>query len=70
MRKSSLAEILVLVLAGIGGILMCKDSLIYYALGFLVIFLDSCFVLSKLKEFTIKEYLEKINKKENKNVSK
>lgn len=67
MRKSDLAEILALVLAGIGGILMCKDSLIYSALGVLVICLDSCFVLSKLKEFTIKEYLEKINKKENKN---
>lgn len=66
MRKSHLAEILVLVLAGIGGILMCEDSLIYSALGVLVICLDSCFVLSKLKEFTIKEYLEKMENKNGK----
>lgn len=60
MKNSYLAELLVLVLAGTSGILIYKESLDCVIVGLVLIFLNSYFVVTKLKEFTIKEYLTKL----------
>ena len=57
MRKSHSAEILIMVLIGIGGALISKLTLFTVIGGFVIMLLTSYFLFSKLKEHTINEYI-------------
>jgi len=63
-KDSYFAEILTLLLAGISGIMIYNGKIIISICGYVLLGLDSYFIVTKLKEFTVKEYLEEIKEKE------
>jgi len=59
-RKSYNTEILIMVLAGLAGAMIYTLDWIGFIGGLVIILLTSYFLTSKLKEQTVKEYLNKI----------
>jgi len=66
MKGSYITEILALLLAGVSGGMFFIGGWVSCILGFIILFLDSYFIISRLKVQTVKEYLEKIDIKDNK----
>jgi uncharacterized membrane protein len=62
MKGSHSTELLALLLASISGVLISLNHGVLFFVGMLILFLDSYFIVSKLKEQTIKEYLKAIPK--------
>jgi len=59
MRKSYVTEILILFFSGFAGVCFYNGGWISYLVGFLLVLGTSYFLVSKLKEQTIKEYIAK-----------
>ena len=62
MRKSMSTEIVIFLLVMFAGALLSRPSLMNFIGGFIIICLTSYFLVRKLKENTIKEYIEAIKK--------
>ena len=58
MRKSFSTEIVIFLLMMFAGALLSRLSLMNFIGGFIIIFLTSYFLVEKLKEHTINEYIE------------
>ena len=57
-KQSYITEIQALVLAGFSGIMIYNGNWILMILGFILLFLNSYFVITHLKKNVIEEYLK------------
>lgn len=60
MKDSYITEVLALSLAGLSGVIIAlfENLLLGLTIGTIILLLDSYFVVTKLKQQTVKEYLE------------
>ena len=70
MKSVYVTEILILFVSGTAGVCFYNGGWINYFVGFLLVLETSYFLVSKLKEQTIKEYIKEIQNKGLKNIDK
>ena len=58
MRDSYITEMLLLITAGIAGVIITQFGWVGFIIGTLIFALDSYFISTKLKEQTIREYCD------------